>query len=379
MVFNGVVGQRRVKKIFESSLTRDRLAHAYLFHGQTGVGKDAMAVSVAMGLNCTGKIIGGCGECATCLGMSRLEHPSFQLILPVPARPKTMKEGKYQEILRERAIQWVKNPYQTLSYTPELTTLPLIGIEQIRAVKHQVVLKLSGGGYRVILISRADRMTSAAANSLLKLLEEPPPRTILFLTTSAPGMLPQTIISRCQVIRFDFLSEEEIENALVQRWGVSRANARLIARMAGGSLQRSLTLIEEGFEQQREEAFVFLERSLEGETHWGIDGMGSVSNEKNRVEVQDNLRLLQVWIRDLLHLRLGLSGGVMNIDRIEKMERFLEKWPDFDAEAGIKCVEQAIDFIEKNVYLPLAVFSLSQDLKKCRRMVDNFYGKDTGN
>jgi len=279
-----------------------------------------------------------------------------------------MSEEKYREILRERAVQRLENPYCEVSYTPELTTFPVIGIEQVREMKREVMLKLSGGGYRVFLVSHADRMTPAAANSLLKLLEEPPGGTILFLTTSAPGMLPKTVVSRCQSVRFDLLTEEEIENALVQRWTVPREKARFLARMAGGSLQRGLVLIDEGFEDLREKAIAFLERSLEGDADGWVGGVEELSSRKNVTEVQEILRILQVWIRDLLHLVLGFPDRVMNVDRMERMESFRESWPDFDAEAGMKCVEQAIDFIEKNVYLSLVVFTLSQELKECRNL-----------
>ena len=128
-------------------------------------------------------------------------------MLPVPSRPKSLPLEKYHAILRERQLARLNNCYQAVDYNPELTTLPVISIDQIRELKKSVMLKTGGSLYRVFLISQAHLMTIAAANSLLKLLEEPPPHTILLLTTTSPSKLLDTIKSRCQLIRFDSLNE----------------------------------------------------------------------------------------------------------------------------------------------------------------------------
>jgi DNA polymerase-3 subunit delta' len=366
MAFEGVFGQERVKQILKSSLKRNRLAHAYLFHGLPGVGKDAVSIDMAMGLNCKESVVGGCGKCSSCLSIQNLEHPGFRLVLPVPTRPKSMKEEKYEEILRDRALQRVKNPYRDVSYSPEMSILPIIGINQVRTMKREVVLRVAGGGWRVFLVSHVEQMTISAANSLLKLLEEPPRRTILFLTTCAPGRLLKTIISRCHTIRFDPLLEKEIEDALVQRWSVKREKARFIAGMAGGSLQRGLELAEEGFEEQRKVAFAFLESSLVENRLRQVEEVEHFIKRTDKLKVIEILRILQLWLRDLIYLSLGFQKKVMNSDRMDLLVNFSKKWPGFDAEKGMKSVERSIDFIEKNVYLPLIVVSLSQELSKCK-------------
>jgi len=366
MAFEGVFGQERVKQIWKSSLKRNRLAHAYLFHGLPGVGKDAVSIDMAMGLNCKESVVGGCGKCSSCLSIQNLEHPGFRLVLPVPTRPKSMKEEKYEEILRDRALQRVKNPYRDVSYSPEMSILPIIGINQVRTMKREVVLRVAGGGWRVFLVSHVEQMTISAANSLLKLLEEPPRRTILFLTTCAPGRLLKTIISRCHTIRFDPLLEKEIEDALVQRWSVKREKARFIGGMSGGSLQRGLELAEEGFEEQRKVAFAFLESSLVENRLRQVEEVEHFIKRTDKLKVIEILRILQLWLRDLIYLSLGFQKKVMNSDRMDLLVNFSKKWPGFDAEKGMKSVERSIDFIEKNVYLPLIVVSLSQELSKCK-------------
>jgi len=366
MKFENVIGQSRVKQILASSLKRERLAHAYLFHGQPGVGKDAMAISMAMGLNCINKTIGGCGKCSSCSAILRLEHPGFRMILPVPTRPKSMKEEKYLEILRQKALQRIENPYMEVTYDSEISTAPIIGIDQIRTLKQEVMLKLSGGGQRVLLISHADRMTTEAANSLLKLLEEPPQGTILFLTTSSPDQLPETIVSRCQAVRFDSLSEEEIKTGLITRWNIPEQKAKFFAKMAGGSLESALRLADEDFENKRETAIIFLKKSLAEDTLLRLEGVRDVLAQREKRKIQEILRILEIWLRDIFHLNLGSTEKVVNFDQRKMLENFKKEWPLFDVEEGMKYVEQAIDLLEKNVYISLIIHSLSIELRGCR-------------
>ena len=367
MAFDGVYGQSRVKRLLVSSLSRKRLAHAYLFHGPAGVGKDAMALAMALSLNCQEVRIGNCGRCTACSQIMNLEYPHFRVVMPIPSRPKVMKEEKYREILRERALQRIQNPYQQVTYSPEITILPVIGIGHVRLLKQGVMLKVEGEKHRVFLISHADQMTLDAANSLLKLLEEPPERTILFLTTSFPARLLDTIVSRCQVVRFDPLSEEDIKRALVYRLNLPEEKAAFLACMAGGSLQRGLDLAEEGFDARREAALAFLERSLGEDASGRVACVEGLLERQDKVEIHEILGILQVWLRDHLQLGWGSPQRVLNIDCMDRLERFRQKWSGFDVQAGLASIQQSIDFIEKNVYLSLIMHSLSLDLKECVR------------
>ena len=110
MATDSVIGQHRVKKIIGSAIDRNRLAHAYLFHGPAGVGKDAMVIRLAMGLNCAEKQSWGCGQCPSCLQTTRLEHPGFRLVMPIPSRPKSMNQDKYQDLVREKNLSGSKIP-----------------------------------------------------------------------------------------------------------------------------------------------------------------------------------------------------------------------------------------------------------------------------
>jgi DNA polymerase-3 subunit delta' len=362
ILFERVAGQDRVKGILASSLEKNRLAHAYLFTGPPGTGKDALAVSMALGLNCENGTIGGCGICASCSRALRLEDPAFHFIHPVPTRPKSMKEEKYQEILRERAMARIANPYKPVNFSPEMTTLPVIGIDQIRGMKQETRLMLFKKGYRVFLVSQAEKMTLPAANSLLKLLEEPPEDTVIILTTSVFGQLLPTLVSRCQHIQLDMLREKEIADALTVRWNAEPDKARFLAKAGGGSLQRALELFEGNFEQKRELALELLEAMLETDPVVQLDATESLMKNAEKTEVQDILQMLLMLLRDLQTIRLGLTDRILNADCLMKLQEFSDRYPDLDLNRAARSVFRAIDFVQKNVYLPLILSSLNQTL-----------------
>lgn len=360
--FQQVVAQTRAKEVLSQSLTKNRLAHAYLFFGPSGVGKAAMAIAMGMGLNCPNTIFGGCGNCPSCSRILRLEHPAFHLILPVPSKPKSMKEEKYLEIIRERKLALMKNPYRSISFTPELSGLPAIGIDEIRAIKSETRLVLSESGYRVFVICQADRMTIPAMNSLLKLLEEPPENTVFFLTTEVPHQLLPTIVSRCQKIAFDRIPENEMVPALIQRWGLSFEKAQFLAKISGGNLSQALQLSDTAFEKKRENTVAFLKTLLETDISQQLDAMEKFWKEFEKSELQRMLDILLVLLRDIYFLRLGFLDRIIEADWMETLQKLHERYPRLDPEQGMRNVFRAIDLMQKNVYLPLVLFSLTEKL-----------------
>ena len=365
MDFDHVLGQERVKRILESSYRRGRLSHAYLFYGPAGCGMDAKAVAMGLTLLCKEKQLGGCGVCSECSRLLDIEHPAFRLVWPIPAKPKALKSDKYQEILRERALHHVKNPYQEISFNPEISGLPIIGIDQIRTLKKNVILKLSENAYRILLISSADTMTTAASNSLLKLLEEPPDKTILFLTSSSHTRMLPTILSRCQHVRFSPLGVGEIEDALINRWNIAKERAGFLAHLSGGSMTRALSLNDDEIEKQRDAAFLFLQQSLERDTLLSFEAAPILIREWDKTGMQSVLRYLRYFLRDWMHLAEEHQIRLINFDYANQIRELMSHYPDFDPKVAIGHVGRAIDFIEKNVYLQLIIQNLNMDLNAC--------------
>ena len=362
-----VLGQDRVKEILSFSVKKGRLAHAYLFHGQAGLGKDAMAIMMAKWLNCIKKQDWGCGECLSCHQIDRIIHNSFHFVIPVPNKPKSMKEDRYREILRENGLSRIKDSYREVGFGPDINTLPIIGIDQIRALKKEVILKLPGDGNRVILISHADKMTISAANSLLKLLEEPPKGTLLFLTTAYPDRLLPTILSRCHVIRFDPIAEKDLACFLKRKNQVTEQKANLYAQIAGGSLGKALTIAEGAYDEKLNAAVNFFEGALADDPIEKILAVEELQNGREKTELIEILQILQVWMRDIYMAQLGFMERILHKEQEGRIQKLLQKKPFFHAEEAVKYVVQSIDFIEKNVYLSLIIYALIENIQSCEK------------
>ena len=359
--FHGVIGQNRVQSLIGRSLEQNRLPHALLFHGPAGVGKDALAVGLAMHALCERRTPGGCGVCAACGKVRRLEHPAFRLILPLPPRPKSMPEKKYQEIVRGKISARMADPYADLSSGVEASGMPVIGIEEIRNLKHETSLKLSTESMRTVLISHAERMTVAAANSLLKLLEEPPANTVIVLTSSAQGQLLPTIASRCQQVRFDLLTEAEIEAAIGDR-GIEPEKASRVSRMAGGSLGRALSMLDPEYEAIRSAAWAWLDLAS-GDWPGQLDWIRESTDRWSKPELIEILRILEAIFRDRVRLETDGPGAVMQDDKMNALAKWRCRSPAWNADSAIGAVRRAIDLIEKNAYLPLVLFELKQEFQ----------------
>ncbi|NWG86992.1 MAG: DNA polymerase III subunit delta' [Hydrogenophilaceae bacterium] len=151
---------------------RERLPHALLLHGAAGIGKRALAMELARWLLCQAPTAaGGCGECPSCLWFAQGGHPDFRLIEPA-SESETAEEGK-------------KGGKR-------------ISVDQVREVVEFLTLSAHQGGWRAVVLQPAEALGVAAANALLKTLEEPPPRTVFLLVSHQPRRLLPTILSRCR-------------------------------------------------------------------------------------------------------------------------------------------------------------------------------------
>jgi DNA polymerase-3 subunit delta' len=220
MDFQNIIGQAHAKEILYKTLQHGRIPHAYLFCGPEGAGKLALGIILSKALFCQSpeKII--CNQCSNCNKIESFNHPDLVIIFPALKSISVDEERKILQSIKEE-------PY--FRYNPWAN--PTISIDKIRQIRKQSNLKPLSK-YRVIIVNEAEKMTIEAANSLLKILEEPPSFTYFILTTSKPSALLPTIRSRCHQLDLTFLSDQEIESALVEREGVSPEQAKLISRIS---------------------------------------------------------------------------------------------------------------------------------------------------
>ena len=361
-----VLGQPRVKRLLQSALRAGRIPHAYLFTGSEGVGKDAMALELARVLHCERGGEEACGECASCGRIAALQHPDVHLIVPLPVGKGEQSEDSPTARLTEhdlRAVQEelrrkAENPYRRIS----IARATIIKINSIREIRRETAMSTFDGRKRVFIISQADRMGEEAANTLLKTLEEPPTDCLMILTTHRLDALLPTIRSRCQAIRFDPLTEEELRLGLVEREAVEPEAASLVARLASGSYTKALELLEAGALDERKAVVMFVRHALGTSPMQLSKDVDSLAEGRDRLRVERFLMLLQMWCRDALVLSHG--GEIINVDQREDLERFLRKFPRADLSAVIADVEHAISLVRRNVYIKLVLYQLSVLLKR---------------
>lgn len=213
-----VGGQEDVVEFFRRAVDADRLAHAYLFLGPVGVGKAQFAKELTKYLFCLDRRdfesgSGELGSCGTCRNCRRVDHDNLPDLHNF-SRPSDKRD---------------------------------IPIDLMREFQRQLSYKPVEGPYKVFVIEEADRLNVASANCLLKVLEEPPERSLILLLAEGQDNFLPTILSRVHVVRFKGVRIEELADALVKSNGMDAEEARFLARLSGGSPGRAHQLNEGGF------------------------------------------------------------------------------------------------------------------------------------
>jgi len=279
MTYERILGHDRQKAILRRASANDRLAHAYLFQGPEGVGKRLMALALVRTLVCQTRE--GCGDCPACRRIDHHNHPDLHLLEPVDG---------------------------------------VIKIEQVRKVQRELSLRPLEAAKKVCLIDGAETMNPAAANALLKTLEEPSGAALLILLAAHPERLLPTIRSRCQTLAFGRLSRDVLQGALVRQLGINPVEGDILAALSDGSFHKALGKNRSLFLEDRRD---FLKR-LTGLSPGSIVPLFELAEElsKNKELLPDILDIIQTFFRDLLLFLHGRpTEELVNRDLLEKIQR----------------------------------------------------------
>ncbi|WP_299671457.1 DNA polymerase III subunit delta' [uncultured Polaribacter sp.] len=243
MLFNQIIGQEHIKNHLTVSAENGRIPHAQLFVGKEGSGTLPMAIAYAQFLLCN---FSENSEACT-IKCEKLQHPDLHFAFPVTTND-AVKKHAVSNLFLEDWRDFIKNQaygslFNWLQHIGVENKQGIIGVDEAENVVKKLQLKSYEGGFKVMLIWMAEKMNIAAANKLLKLIEEPPNKTVFILITENEEQIINTIKSRCQALHFPVLSEQDIANALVERENCSENEAAKIAHQAAGNYNKAVHIL----------------------------------------------------------------------------------------------------------------------------------------
>ncbi|OFY87585.1 MAG: DNA polymerase III subunit delta' [Bacteroidetes bacterium RIFCSPLOWO2_12_FULL_35_15] len=247
MLFSEIIGQQTIKERLIRSVNEGRISHAQLFLGPQGSGSLALALAYAQYISCKNKLeADSCGVCPSCVKYNKLVHPDLHFVYPV-ALSKNVKTST--DLAAEWREAFLDNPYITLFNWFELLEAEnkqaVIGVEESAETLRKLSLTTYEAEYKIMIIWQAEKMNQQAANKLLKILEEPPDKTLFLLVCENEDQLLRTIVSRTQLIKILKISDRDLTQALVERNGISPEDAEKTAHLADGNYAEALLLIRE--------------------------------------------------------------------------------------------------------------------------------------
>lgn len=247
MLFKEITGLEEVKQVLIHSVASQHVAHAQLFRGNGGSAHLAMALAYATYVNCEDKQPeDACGQCASCTKMNKLVHPDFHQIFPVTTTKQVTKDPLSENFLPSWRKFVLGNPYQGLPDWLDCIGAENkqgnISVEETRGIIRKLSLKAYEAEYKVLLIWLPELMNLASANAMLKVLEEPPAKTLFLLACQNSGQLLTTIQSRTQAVRIRDFSDAEIKQHLMQKLGVEEGRATQISHLCEGNLHEAIRL-----------------------------------------------------------------------------------------------------------------------------------------
>ena len=365
--FDDLIGQSRAAGFLRTAVANDAVSHAYLFVGPSGVGKKTAARALACALICKD---GGCGGCPECARIKRGVHPDVHVLVP------------------EGAAGYL--------------------VEQVRDVVSDIYLTSIEGGPKVYIFDRAETLNPASANAFLKSLEEPPGDVVIVLLAEDPDAVIDTIVSRCQIVRFQRVPEARAVEVLMQRTGAPRDEALEALAATGGVLARAAAYLASSSRREARELAVRVLPNLplmdaadvldaarelldaarvpledvkaaqEAESRARTDFLGKTARGGREIEERfkreltareregllEVLLVVESWLRDCLVLSQGLSELAVNRDVVDTTEPVARVMTPQAAVRALGAVDEARRLLSRNVTPQLVVETMLFDIRE---------------
>ncbi|HKV39409.1 MAG TPA: DNA polymerase III subunit delta', partial [Blastocatellia bacterium] len=289
MPFSTLTGNERIKVLLKRAVSEDRIAQSLIFAGSQGVGKRQFALALSEAVNCEQPADGdSCGECISCRRIIAGEHLDLRTYSP---------EGQF------------------------------IKIDAMRGLALEAQFRPFIGRRRVFIVDEADRLKVEAANAILKILEEPPPTSLILLISSRPYALLDTIRSRCQMLSFAPLAADALETFLKGRYKRPAEEIRLLARLARGSIGRAIEIDLGQYRSQRAKMVELVEASLVNhDTVRMLQTAEYLGKKLERDDFTAHMDTLLIILSDIFYLKLDEpQDRLTNVDDLGRLGQIADR------------------------------------------------------
>lgn len=333
MLFKEVIGQQEVKGRLLNMVRDDRVPHALMLYGPPGTGKRSLATAMAQYLACSKPLEhDSCGVCPSCVKFFKLIHPDFHLVLPVLTTPKVSKNPITELFLKDWREAFLDNPYLSESQWYEAIGAEnkqgIINVRESEELIRKLSFKPYESEYRLVMIWLPERMNQPTANKLLKLLEEPPEKTVILMVSESTERILPTILSRTQLLHVPPLEENLVREGLMH---IREGDPELLedaVRRANGNFNLALTTLRsDELELQYFEQFTTLmrlaySRSIIEINTW-VEQIAGTGRERQKQLLDYALRLLREnFMLHMEHAELNFMSR-KETEFSEKFSRFI--------------------------------------------------------
>ncbi|MCG3167470.1 MAG: hypothetical protein POELPBGB_03262 [Bacteroidia bacterium] len=376
MLFREVVGQEDIKKRLIQTVKDNRISHAQLLFGPAGSGNLALAFAYAQYIFCSNKgEDDSCGECSSCLKMQKIAHPDFHFVFPV-FKIKDGRETISDDLIADMREALTQNPYLELD-----EFLDNAGIENKQAqiyvgesasILRKLSFKAYEGEYRIVIIWKPEKMNVQAANKILKMIEEPPERTLFIMVAENTDLMLATILSRTQMVKIKKIDDASMQTALVEKFNLSPENALRITHLADGNFSTAMKMAAQGDDSTdntqrfRDWMLACYKNNIPEMLNWS-EKLASTD------EGREKQKAFLAFCQNMFRKALMQTYSAPELARMTEAEQnFIVKFSTFVNGNNIMEITAELDsasyHIERNAYPKLLFFDLSLKLGNLLRM-----------
>ena len=331
--FSDIVGQEQLREHLENAIRLNKISHAYIINGERNAGKEFIAKTFAMALQCENRGASDpqetepCGECHSCRQAASGNHPD--IIRLTHEKPNT------------------------------------IGVDDIRSqINNDIIIKPYSGPKKIYIINEGEKMTVQAQNALLKTLEEPPDYAVILILTANVGALLPTIQSRCVILNMKPARDDQIRKYLMETMEIPDYKADICVAFARGNLGKARLLAKsEEFDKVKEEAITLLKYIGDMEIHEIVAAIKKINEYK--FEVGDYLDILSIWYRDALLFKATHDANHLIFrEEIQSIRKVADKSTYEGIEKIIRALETSKQRLAANVNFDLTMELLLLTIKE---------------